>query len=48
MTDTIRSDLVQTVPNAEPQPDLAARYEGRYQRCRKIYPALKPVYPEIH
>ena len=30
---------------AEPEPELAARYEERYQAFRRIYPALKEVFP---
>ena len=31
----------------EPEPALVAKYEARYQQFRKIYPALKTLYPEI-
>ena len=39
--------LVHIASIVEPQPELVARYEDRYQKYRKIYPALKSVYPEI-
>ena len=31
----------------EPEATLVAKYEARYQQFRKIYPALKALYPEI-
>jgi xylulokinase len=31
----------------EPEPELVALYEVRYQQYRKIYPALKSVFPEM-
>ena len=31
----------------KPEPALVAKYEARYQQFRKIYPALKALYPEI-
>ena len=31
----------------DPDPVLAAKYEKRYQQFRKIYPALKEVFPQI-
>ena len=31
----------------EPEPELVARYEARYQQFRKIYPAVKSLFPEI-
>ena len=31
----------------DPDPELAAKYEKRYQQFRKIYPALKEVFPQI-
>lgn len=39
--------LVKVVDTVEPDPAIAARYEARYQQYRKIYPALKPVFPLI-
>ena len=30
-----------------PEPDLVAKYEARYQQFRKIYPAVKALFPEI-
>lgn len=31
----------------KPEPELVAKYEARYEQFRKIYPALKAVFPEI-
>ena len=30
-----------------PEPELAAKYEARYQQFKKIYPAVKALFPEI-
>ena len=39
--------LVSVAATVKPQPELVAKYENRYQQFRKIYPALKPIFPEI-
>lgn len=39
--------IVHTASTVEPDPVLAARYEARYQKFRKIYPALKEVFPAL-
>ena len=39
--------LVELASTTEPDPALTARYETQYQKFRKIYPALKGVFPEI-
>ena len=31
----------------EPEPELVARYEARYRQFKKIYPAMKTLFPEI-
>ena len=36
--------LVHTAETVSPDPELAARYEARYQQFRAIYPALKGVF----
>ncbi len=41
------TSLVHVVDTIEPEPELAALYEKRYQEYRLIYPALKPVFAEI-
>lgn len=39
--------LVKTAKVIEPDPEIAERYEAQYQKFKKIYPALKNVFPEI-
>ncbi len=38
------SRIVKVVGTVEPEPEIAARYEEKYNRFKQIYPALKPVY----
>jgi len=39
--------LVRITDRVEPDPELTARYEARYEQYRKLYPALKSVFPQI-
>ena len=39
--------LVRVTDSVEPTPALAARYEERYQKFRKIYPAMKNLFQEV-
>ena len=39
--------VVKVVDVAEPQKELAMKYETRYQMFRKIYPALKQVFKDL-
>lgn len=39
--------LVSVAGVVEPEPELAAKYEDRYQQFKKIYPAVKALFPEI-
>ena len=39
--------LVELASATEPDPALTARYEAQYQKFRKIYPAVKNLFPEI-
>ena len=39
--------LVSVASVVEPDPVLAAKYEARYQKFKKIYPAVKHIFPEI-
>lgn len=39
--------LVHVASTVKPEPDLVARYEARYQQFKKIYPAVKALFPEI-
>lgn len=36
--------LVKATSTVKPEPEIAARYEERYQFFRKIYPAVKPLF----
>lgn len=39
--------LIETTETINPDPEIAARYEEKYQKFRKIYPAMKELFPEI-
>lgn len=39
--------LVKVVDTVEPEPELAAKYEERYQKFKKIYPAVKGLFREL-
>lgn len=39
--------LVEVVDTVEPDAELTARYEARYQQFRKIYPACKKLFPQL-
>ncbi|MBE6949795.1 MAG: xylulokinase [Ruminococcaceae bacterium] len=39
--------IVATAEIVKPEPELTALYEQRYQQFRKIYPAVKTLFPEI-
>ena len=39
--------LVKVIDTIEPTPELVAKYEERYQKFKKIYPAVKALFPEI-
>ena len=43
----IAAKIVKVVDTVEPTPELAAKYEERYQQFKQIYPALKPVFQVI-
>ncbi|HKM33747.1 MAG TPA: xylulokinase [Lachnospiraceae bacterium] len=43
----IAEKLVKVVDTVEPDPEIAAKYEARYNQFKAIYPALKPVYEII-
>ena len=38
------SKLVKVIDTVEPEPELVAKYEERYQKFRQIYPALKNIF----
>ena len=39
--------LVCVADVVEPDPGLAAKYEVRYQQFRKLYPAVKNLFPQL-
>ena len=39
--------LVKVIDTVEPEEELAAKYEERYQKFRKIYPAVKDLFQEL-
>ncbi|NLD82913.1 MAG: xylulokinase, partial [Clostridiales bacterium] len=39
--------LVKTAQVIEPDPEIAARYEEKYRKFQKIYPAMKALFKEI-
>ena len=39
--------IVKVVDTVEPDPELTAKYEEKYRKFAKIYPALKDIYSEI-
>ena len=39
--------LVKVVDTVEPEPELAAKYEARYQQFRQIYPTVKALFPKL-
>lgn len=43
----IAEKLVKVVDTVEPTPELAEKYEARYQQFRKIYPACKELFNDL-
>lgn len=43
----IAEKFVKVVDTVEPDPELAAKYEARYQQFKEIYPCCKPLYDII-
>lgn len=41
------SRLVKVTGTVEPEPELAAKYEEKYQKFRKIYPTVKGLFQEL-
>ena len=39
--------LVKVIDTVDPDPELAAKYEERYQQFKEIYPACKPLFEII-
>lgn len=41
------SKLVKVIDTVEPEPELVAKYEERYQKFKQIYPAMKGLFQEL-
>ena len=39
--------LVKVIDTVEPTPELVAKYEEKYRKFKKIYPAMKDLFPEL-
>ena len=39
--------LVRVIETVSPDPEIAARYEERYQQFRQLYPTMKSLYPKL-
>lgn len=39
--------IVKVIDTVEPDPELAAKYEARYQQFKQIYPACKSLFDII-
>jgi len=40
--------IVRVTETIEPDAALAERYDVQYEKYRKLYPALKDVFPQLH
>ena len=45
--ETIGKKFAKVVDTVEPDPELVAKYEERYQKFRTLYPAMKPLFYRI-
>ena len=45
--ETIAAKMVKVVDTVEPDPELVAKYEERYQKFRKIYPTVNGLFKEL-
>ena len=46
-TEEIAEKFVKVTGTVEPEPELVAKYEDRYQKFRQIYPACRPLFEII-
>ena len=40
--------LVHVTATVKPNPEITARYELQYQKFRRIYPAMKAIFPTLN
>ena len=45
--ETAGKKLAKVVDTVEPNPELAAKYEERYQKFKELYPAMKPLFKNL-
>ena len=45
--ETAGKKLAKVVDTVEPTPELAAKYEKRYQKFKELYPAMKPLFKNL-
>mgnify|MGYP000231303472 CR=1 FL=1 len=45
--ETVGKKLAKVVDTVEPSPELAAKYEERYQKFKELYPAMKPLFKNL-
>ena len=44
LNETIAAKIVKVIDTVEPEEELAAKYEEKYQQFRKIYPTVKSLF----
>ena len=44
----VSEELIRVRETVAPDPEIAARYEARYQQFRRIYPIMKPLFKELN
>ena len=47
LVEEIAEKFVKVTGTVEPDPELVAKYEDRYQKFRQIYPACRPLFEII-
>ena len=45
--ETIARKIVKVIDTVEPEEELVAKYEDRYQKFRKIYPTVKELFKRM-
>ena len=45
--ETAGKKLAKVVDTVEPEPELAAKYEKRYQKFKELYPVMKPLFKNL-
>ena len=42
--ETVGKKMAHVVDTVEPEEELVAKYEEKYQKFKKLYPSLKPLF----